>query len=171
MVPPRSPAKRRHGVHNPHDSHAPVGTSSQRTTRVVRFPPDVHIKRDGNGIDVLNVMAPDLSTTNLLLGLMAAVSVLEAFAVVALLTGGFLVYRRVMRLLDELEQRQIAPAMARLNAVLDDVKTVTSVVKGAAHDVDAGVRWGCGSLLGWLLNKWPSSPTADSRPRADREHA
>ena len=37
----------------------------------------------------------NLSTTNALLGIMAAVSVLEAVAFVAILTGGFLLYRRV----------------------------------------------------------------------------
>ena len=36
--------------------------------------------------------------------------------------GGFMVYRRVMTLVNGLEARQVAPAMARVNAILDDVK-------------------------------------------------
>ena len=39
-------------------------------------------------------MASDLSTTNALLGIMAIVSVLEAFALIALIGGGLLFYRR-----------------------------------------------------------------------------
>ena len=38
-------------------------------------------------------MAPDLSTTNALLGIMAVVSVLEALALIALIGGGLLFYR------------------------------------------------------------------------------
>src|SRR5688500_16090702 len=65
-----------------------------------------------------------LDTTNVLLGIMAAVSVLEALLLIGAGVGIFLVYRRVMTLVNELEQRQVAPAMARVNAILDDVKIV-----------------------------------------------
>ena len=50
----------------------------------------------------------DLHTTNVLLGIMAAVSVLEALLVIGMGVGGFLVYRRVMQLVSDLEARQIA---------------------------------------------------------------
>lgn len=42
-------------------------------------------------------MAPDLTTTNALLGIMAAVSLLEALALLALLGGGLVLYRRMMQ--------------------------------------------------------------------------
>ena len=73
-------------------------------------------------------MAPDLTTTNVLLGIMAAVSLLEALALLALIGGGLLLYRRMTRLIAGIEERQVTPVTARVNAILDDVKGVTGVV-------------------------------------------
>jgi hypothetical protein len=81
-----------------------------------------------------------LATTNLLLGIMAAVSVLQALALAGLGVAGFIVYRRVMELLDGLERRQVAPAMARVNAILDDVKEVTAKVKSETERVDMAIH-------------------------------
>jgi hypothetical protein len=85
-------------------------------------------------------MQGNLDTTNLLLGIMAAVSVLEALLLIGVGVAGFLVYRRVMALVNELEARQIAPAMARVNAILDDVKQVSTKVKDEAERVDTALR-------------------------------
>jgi len=85
-------------------------------------------------------MEGNLSTTNLLLGIMAAVSVLEALLLIGVGVAGFLIYRRVMALINELEVRQIAPAMARVNAILDDVKQVSTKVKDEAERVDTALR-------------------------------
>jgi len=85
-------------------------------------------------------MEGNLSTTNLLLGIMAAVSVLEALLLIGVGVAGFLIYRRVMSLINELEVRQIAPAMARVNAILDDVKQVSTKVKDEAERVDTALR-------------------------------
>jgi hypothetical protein len=85
-------------------------------------------------------MLGNLGTTNLLLGIMAAVSVLEALLLIGVGLAGFLVYRRVMALINELEARQIAPAMARVNAILDDVKQVSTKVKDEAERVDTALR-------------------------------
>ena len=76
-------------------------------------------------------MTGELGTTNLLLGIMAAVSVLEAL--VDHRHG-----RRRLHGLQEgdgprrraLETRQVAPAMIRVNAILDDVKDVTRESEG-----------------------------------------
>jgi hypothetical protein len=81
-----------------------------------------------------------LDTTNVLLGIMAAVSVLEALLLIGAGVGIFLVYRRVMTLVNELEQRQVAPAMARVNAILDDVKIVSEKVKEETERVDHAIR-------------------------------
>jgi hypothetical protein len=89
----------------------------------------------------------DLTTTNVLLGIMAVVSLLEAAAVIAFLAGGVLMYRRLTRLIAGIEERQIAPVTERVNAILDDVKGVSAVARGAADSADAGVRTG----LAWLL--------------------
>jgi vacuolar-type H+-ATPase subunit I/STV1 len=82
----------------------------------------------------------NLSTTNLLLGIMAAVSVLEALLVIGLGVAAFVVYRRVMTLVEELESRQVAPAMVRVNAILDDVKAVSAKVKEETERVDQAIR-------------------------------
>jgi hypothetical protein len=89
-------------------------------------------------------MAPDLTTTNVLLGIMAAVSVLEALAVVGVFLAAFLVYRRVMQVVGSIEERQVAPAVARVNAILDDVKGVTSTVRQETGRIDR--------LLDWVLD-------------------
>ena len=82
----------------------------------------------------------NLSTTNLLLGIMAAVSVLEALLVIGVGIAGFVVYRRVMALVEGLEARQVAPAMVRVNAILDDVKAVSAKVKEETERVDQAIR-------------------------------
>jgi uncharacterized protein YoxC len=85
-------------------------------------------------------MSGELGTTNLLLGIMAVVSVLEALVIIGMGVAGFVVYRRVMALVDGLETRQVAPAMARVNAILDDVKDVTAKVKDETERVDQAIR-------------------------------
>jgi hypothetical protein len=85
-------------------------------------------------------MEPNLATTNLLLGIMAAVSVLEALLLIGVGIGGAMIYRRVTTLIEGLEQRQLAPAMLRVNAILDDVKGVTARVKEETERVDMAIR-------------------------------
>jgi hypothetical protein len=85
-------------------------------------------------------MDGNLGTTNVILGIMAAVSVLEALLLVGVGVAGYLVYRRVMDLIDGLEIRQVAPAMARVNAILDDVKVVSAKVKEETDRVDYAIR-------------------------------
>jgi len=85
-------------------------------------------------------MSGELGTTNLLLGIMAAVSVIEALVIIGLGVAGFMAYRRVMELVTDLETRQVAPAMARVNAILDDVKDVTAKVKEETERVDQAIH-------------------------------
>ncbi len=91
-------------------------------------------------------MTVDLSTTNLLLGIMAAVSVLEALVIIGIGVAGFIAYSRVMTLLDGLENRQVAPAMARVNSILDDVKGVTTKVKEETERVDQAIHTTIGRI-------------------------
>ena len=92
-------------------------------------------------------MAPDLSTTNALLGIMAVVSVLEALALIAIIGGGLIFFRRLTQVIAGIEERHIAPVSTRVNAILDDVKGVSTVVRGASEMADSGMRWGLTSLL------------------------
>ena len=85
-------------------------------------------------------MPGNLGTTNLLLGIMAAVSVLEALLVIGTGIAAWLIYRRVMDLVSGLETRQIAPAMLRVNAILDDVKGVTTKVREETERVDQAIK-------------------------------
>jgi hypothetical protein len=92
-------------------------------------------------------MSPELGTTNLLLGIMAAVSVLEALVIIGMAIAGFMVYKRVAALVDRgmvlaegIEARQVAPAMMRVNAILDDVRDVTTKVKEETERVDHAIN-------------------------------
>jgi hypothetical protein len=73
-------------------------------------------------------MTSDLSTTNLFLGMMAVASVLEIAAIIGLLAALFVALRRLNRVLESIEVRQIAPAGQRVHAILDDVKRMTGFV-------------------------------------------
>ena len=103
-------------------------------------------------------MAPDLATTTVFLGIMAAVSVLEALAVIGLLIGGVLVVRRLLGVMTAIERQHVAPAAARVNAILDDVKEVTSTVRQDAGRVDR--------LIDWLLEKVGTRRRVSEPPQA-----
>jgi hypothetical protein len=84
-------------------------------------------------------MAIDLHTTNIMLGIMAAVSVLEALVLIGIAAGGFIVYRRVTQLVTDLEARQIAPLREKVDAILVDVKAVTARVSQQTQRVDHAI--------------------------------
>ena len=85
-------------------------------------------------------MSGEFGTTNLLLGIMAAVSVLELLAIIGMGVAGVRAYRTVMVLVEGIETRHVAPAMARVNAILDDVKVVTTKVKDETERVDHAIH-------------------------------
>jgi hypothetical protein len=82
----------------------------------------------------------DLQTTNVWLAIMAVVSVLEALLLIGIGVGGFLIYRRVMQLVTDLEARQIAPVREKVDAILGDVKAVTARVNSEAERVDQAIH-------------------------------
>ena len=81
----------------------------------------------------------DLGTTNMWLMIMAIVSVLEALLLIGMGVGGFLVYRRVMQLVNDLEVRQIAPLRAKVETILVDVKAVTAQVSHQTERVNHAI--------------------------------
>src|SRR5689334_17424247 len=85
-------------------------------------------------------MPAELGTTNLLLGIMAAVSVLEALLIIGVGAGAFIAYKKVMEVVDGIEMRQVAPAMTRVNAILEDVKVVSAKVKEETERVDQAIH-------------------------------
>jgi hypothetical protein len=80
-----------------------------------------------------------LETTNVLLGVMAGVAVLEALLLIGIGVGGFLLYRRTMTLVSDLEARQIAPLREQVDGILADVKAVTSRVSQQTERVDQAI--------------------------------
>ena len=82
----------------------------------------------------------DLQTTNVALIIMAVVSVLEALLLIGIGVGGFLMYRRVMQLVNDLEARQIAPLREKVEGILGDVKAVTARVNSEAERVDQAIH-------------------------------
>ena len=86
------------------------------------------------------MMQGNLDTTNLLLGIMAVVSVLEALLLIGVGVGVLMAYRRVMTLVNGIEDRQIAPAMARVNAILGNLESVSATVKQKTERVDHAIR-------------------------------
>jgi hypothetical protein len=138
-------------------------------------------------------MEANLATTNLILGIMAAVSVLEALLLIGIGIGGFMVYRRVMQLTEDLEARQIAPLRDKVDAILADVKTVTArvshqtervdhAISGTIHRVDetadrvkgsvrdkvnqtVGVVRGVRAVIASLMNGHTDEPTAPAAGR------
>ena len=85
-------------------------------------------------------MESQLGTTNLFLGIMATVSVLQALVLIGAGIAGFMAYRKVMALVNTLEEQHVAPAMGRVNAILDDVKVVSAKVKEEADRVDHAIH-------------------------------
>jgi hypothetical protein len=71
---------------------------------------------------------------------MAAVSVLEALVLIGIGVGGFMIYRRVMQVVTDLEVRQIAPLREKVDAILADVKAVTARVSHDAERVDHAIH-------------------------------
>jgi len=84
-------------------------------------------------------MPGDLDTTNMWLAIMAIVSLLEALLLIGIGVGGFLMYRRVMQLVNDLETRQIAPVREKVDAILLDVKGVTASVNQQTERVNHAI--------------------------------
>jgi hypothetical protein len=81
----------------------------------------------------------DLHITNVLLGIMAAVSVLEALVLIMGAAAGVLVYRRVMQMVADLEARQIAPLREKVDGILADVQAITARVSQQTERVDHAI--------------------------------
>ena len=84
-------------------------------------------------------VASTLDTTNVMLGIMAAVSVLEALVLIGVAIGAFLAYRKVMTLIRDIEVHQIEPLRAKVDDILADVKSVTARVSQQTERVDQAI--------------------------------
>ena len=89
----------------------------------------------------------NLFTTNILLAVIAAVSVLQALVLIGVGVMAFRLYRQTLRMVRDIEQRRIAPLaadvtalMAKVDGILADVKDVTARVTRQAELVDAAIH-------------------------------
>ena len=80
------------------------------------------------------------------LWIMAAVSVLEALVLIGVAIGGFIVYRRVMQTISELEMRQIAPLRDKVEGILGDVHAITARVSHETQRVDNAIHTTIGRI-------------------------
>jgi hypothetical protein len=85
-------------------------------------------------------MSGELGTTNLLLAVMAGVSLLEAIAMIAISVTAYTMYRRFTAMAESIEVRHLAPTLVRLNAILDDLKIVATTVKEDTERVDTAIH-------------------------------
>src|SRR5207247_4184988 len=81
----------------------------------------------------------DLNSVSVPLWIMAVVSVLQALLLVGIGVAGYLVYSRVMTLINDLEARQIAPIREKVDAILADVKGITARVGQQTERVDHAI--------------------------------
>ncbi|HEY2431675.1 MAG TPA: hypothetical protein VGI12_03305 [Vicinamibacterales bacterium] len=84
-------------------------------------------------------MSGDISSLATPLWIMAGLSILEALLLIGFAIGGYLVYARLLAVVHDLEARQIAPIREKVDAILVDVKTVTSRVAHQTERVDEAV--------------------------------
>ena len=88
----------------------------------------------------------NLDTTNIFLGIMAFVSLLQALVIIGIAIVGYRLYSRAMQTITSIEERQIAPLaqraqalMSTVDGILGDVKGLTSRVRGRTEQVDAAI--------------------------------
>jgi hypothetical protein len=82
---------------------------------------------------------PNLTSLAVPLWIMAVVSVLQALLLIGMGVAGYLVYSRVMTLVNDLEKRQIAPIREKVDAILADVKSITARVGQQTERVDHAI--------------------------------
>jgi hypothetical protein len=84
-------------------------------------------------------MPADVQSLSIPLWIMAVVSVLQALLLIVIGVGGYLVYSRVMTLVNDLEARQIAPLREKADAILADLKSITARVSQQTERVDLAI--------------------------------
>ena len=85
-------------------------------------------------------MNGDINSLAVPLWIMAALSIMEALVLIAMAIGGYLMYSRVMTLVNELEMRHVAPLREKADGILADVKIVTSRVAQQTERVDHAIN-------------------------------
>ena len=84
-------------------------------------------------------MPGTLDTTNVMLAIIAAVSVLQGLVLVAVGVAGFKLYRTVTATLRELDERRVKPLTAKVEAILAQVHQLGDRLQRRAERVDAAI--------------------------------
>jgi hypothetical protein len=101
----------------------------------------------------------NLTTTNVWLGILAVVSLLEFLMIVAAGLFAYRLYTQLMATIQTVERVHIAPLRARVDRILDEVQTVTDKVKNVQESVSDALRQvaGTGSMVAGAVKSktWP----------------
>jgi methyl-accepting chemotaxis protein len=82
----------------------------------------------------------DLTMTNVWLGILAIISLIQFLMVCAAGIFAYRMYQRAMTTLETVERVHIAPIRARVDAMLDEVQTVVNTVKHTHESVSDALR-------------------------------
>lgn len=101
----------------------------------------------------------DLSTTNVWLGMLAIISLMQFLMVCVAGVLGYRVYRRAVTTLETVERVHVAPLRARTDAILDQVERVVDRTRQAQDSVSDAFRHvtGTGSAVAGAVRSkaWP----------------
>jgi hypothetical protein len=96
-----------------------------------------------------------VGSANAYLAIMAFTSALEALLIIGAAIAMFVIYRRINALyrevkhqLEIVDAKHVTPAMARVNAILDDVKDVTGEVRRDTDRVVTSIRRNKARIVG-----------------------
>jgi hypothetical protein len=101
----------------------------------------------------------DLTTTNVWLGILAIVSLIEFLMICAAGFFGYRLYQKVMVTLDNVEREHLRPLHARADNILDEVQRITDKVRHAQDSVSDALKHvaGTGNAVAWAVKSrtWP----------------
>ena len=84
-------------------------------------------------------MPGSLDTTNTMLAIIAAVSVLQALVLIGVGIAAFKLYKSATATLHELDEKRIQPLAAKVDGILAQVHQVTDRVQRRAEKVEAAI--------------------------------
>lgn len=84
-------------------------------------------------------MPGSLDTTNTMLAIIAAVSVLQGLVLLGLGLAGLKIYKASTRTMRELDEKRVQPLVAKVETILDSVHRLTDRVHQRAEKVEAAI--------------------------------
>ena len=84
-------------------------------------------------------MPASLDTTNTMLAIIAAVSVIQGLVLIGLAIAGWNIYRTATATMRELDEKRVKPLAAKVDGILDQVHRLTDRVHQRAERIDAAI--------------------------------